>query len=308
MMDLAAYANVYGAPPADLVGEIAGLAQFSPFVPGAGALEDAAPQSLDGLILLGPPGTIERRHAIALALRALKPGAPLLVLSPKDKGGSRLAQDLKTLGCAFEESARRHHRLCVTKAPGDPAAIAQAIADGAPRLDPAMGLWTQPGVFSWNRIDPGSALLIANMGPLAGRGADLGCGIGVLSHAALASPKVKSLLMVDLDRRAIECAKRNVADERVTTMWADARKIPKTLQTNALDFVVMNPPFHESGQENQALGQAFIGAAAAMLRTGGNLWLTANRHLPYEPILKPLFKRFTLVREAGGFKIYQAQK
>jgi 16S rRNA (guanine1207-N2)-methyltransferase len=308
MMDLSAYANVYGAPPVELVGETAGLTQFSPFFPGAGALDEAAPHSLDGIIILGPPGTIERRYAIALALRALKPGAPLMVLAPKDKGGSRLAQDLKTLGCAFEESARRHHRICVTQGPGDAAAVAAAIADGAPRLDPAMGLWTQPGVFSWNRIDPGSALLVANMPPLGGRGADLGCGLGVLSHAALASPKVKSLLMIDLDRRAVECCKRNVADERASFMWLDARRVPKTLQTNALDFVVMNPPFHEGGHENQALGQSFIQSAAAMLRTGGALWLTANRHLPYETILKPLFKRVTLVTEAGGFKIFQAQK
>jgi 16S rRNA (guanine1207-N2)-methyltransferase len=307
-MDLSTCANVYGAPPADLVGETAGLTQYSPFFPGASALEEAAPQSLDGVIVLAPPGTIERRYTLALALRAMKPGASLLALAPKDKGGSRLAQDFATLGCAVDESARRHHRLCVTQGPGDPAAIAQAIADGAPRFDPDMGLWTQPGVFSWNRIDPGSGLLIAHMPPLAGKGADLGCGLGVLSHAALASPKVKSLLLVDLDRRAVDCCKRNVADERAAFMWADARKLAKTLQTSGLDFIVMNPPFHEAGHENQALGQSFIQAAAAMLRTGGNLWLTANRHLPYETILKPLFKRVTLVTEAGGFKIYQAQK
>ncbi|MDB5641654.1 MAG: rsmC [Hyphomicrobiales bacterium] len=307
-MDLSAYSHVYGVPPVDLVGDIAGLAQLSPFSPGAQALDEAAPQSIDGLVMLAPPGAIERRYALALALNALKPGAPLLALAPKDKGGSRLAQDLTGLGCAFEESARRHHRICLTQGPGDPAALAAAIAEGAPRLDETLGLWTQPGVFSWNRIDPGSALLIANMPPLAGRGADLGCGLGVLSHAALASPKVKSLLMIDLDRRALECAKRNVADARAAFMWGDGRKVPKTLETNALDFVVMNPPFHESGHENRTLGQSFIQSAAAMLRTGGVLWLTANRHLPYESILKPLFKRATLIKEAGGFKIYQAQK
>jgi 16S rRNA (guanine1207-N2)-methyltransferase len=301
-------ANVYGAPPADLVGDVSALAQFSPFFPGAAALEDAAPQSLDGMIVLGPPGTVERRCTIALALRALKPGASLTVLATKDKGGSRLAQDLKTLGCAFEESARRHHRICVTQGPGDPAALAQAIADGAPRLDPELGLWTQPGVFSWNRIDPGSALLLQHLPLLSGKGADLGCGLGVLSHAVLASEKVKSVLMIDLDRRAIECCKRNVADARATAQWADARKLPKTLATSGLDFVVMNPPFHEGGHENQALGQSFIQAAATMLRTGGTCWLTANRHLPYETIMKPLFKRVTLVTEAGGFKIFQAQK
>ena len=75
-----------------------------------------------------------------------------------------------------------------------------------------------------------------------------------------------------------------------------------------LDFVVMNPPFHDSGIEDKALGQTFIQRAAAQLRSGGSCWLTANRHLPYEAILKPLFRRVTLVAEADGYKIYQAQK
>ena len=52
----------------------------------------------------------------------------------------------------------------------------------------------------------------------------------------------------------------------------------------------------------------FIQRAAAQLRSGGSCWLTANRHLPYEAILKPLFRRVTLVAEADGYKIYQAQK
>jgi 16S rRNA (guanine1207-N2)-methyltransferase len=45
-----------------------------------------------------------------------------------------------------------------------------------------------------------------------------------------------------------------------------------------------------------------------VLRTGGSCWLTANRHLPYEAILTPLFRRVTMVTESGGYKIYQAQK
>ncbi|MDB5508996.1 MAG: methyltransferase small, partial [Hyphomicrobiales bacterium] len=136
------------------------------------------------------------------------------------------------------------------------------------------------------------------------KGADLGCGLGVLAHAVLTSPKVTKLALVDIDRRAMDLATRNVVDPRVRFLWADARK---TSELQGLDFIVMNPPFHEGGHEDQSLGQAFIQAAAKMLRKGGMLWLTANRHLPYERILKPSFKRVELVAEAGGYKIYQAQ-
>jgi 16S rRNA (guanine1207-N2)-methyltransferase len=102
----------------------------------------------------------------------------------------------------------------------------------------------------------------------------------------------------------VEAARRNIDDPRAEILWTDVRTAP----LEGLDFVVMNPPFHESGHENQSLGQSFIQSAAAMLRTGGMLWLTANRHLPYEAILTPLFRRVTMVHEGGGYKIYQAQK
>ena len=100
-------------------------------------------------------------------------------------------------------------------------------------------------------------------------------------------------------------ARRNIDDPRVEFLWADTLA-PSAL--TGLDFVVMNPPFHEGAIENQALGQSFIKRAHAVLRTGGSCWLTANRHLPYEAILTPLFRRVTLIAESGGYKIYQAQK
>ena len=301
----AAYENVHGAPSAEIVEIAPDATQFSPLFPGARDLADVPPGSLDGLVMLAPPGTVERRHELALALRAMRPGAPLVALAPKDKGGSRIAGDLRALGVDSEESARKHHRICVAFGPGDPAAIGATIAEGRPRLLPDLGLWSQPGVFSWNRVDPGTALLIEHLPPLAGTGADFGCGIGLLARAALRSPKVASLALIDIDRRAIELARHNVVDPRVTFIWGDARTAAGLA---GLDFVVMNPPFHEGGIENQSLGQNFIQRAAAMLRTGGTCWLTANRHLPYEAILKPLFRQVTPVAEAGGYKVYQARK
>ena len=298
------YRNLYGAPPADLVDMTPDARQFSPLAPGAEDLGAMPAASLDDLAMLAPPGTIERRYAIAQALLALKPGARLLVLGPKDKGGSRIGKDLESFAFAHEESSKKHHRICVGRGTFDAAAVAAAISEGEPvRLDET-GLWSQPGVFSWNRIDPGSALLLEHLPALSGKGADLGCGIGLLARQVLASPKVAALTLIDIDRRAVEMAKRNIEDPRAAFVWADARRHDMT----GLDFIVMNPPFHDGGREDQSLGQSFIQRAAAMLRNGGVLWLTANRHLPYEKTLKPLFRRVTPVADGGGYKIYQAQK
>jgi len=295
--------GVYGTSPAELAEAPEGAIQFSPLIPGSAALEEQPEGSLDSMLVLAPPGTVERRYTVALALRALAPGGSLTVLAPKDKGGSRIAKELREFGCEAGEVSRRHHRICTAERPARLTGVEEALAEGGPRLDEALNLWTWPGVFSWNRIDPGSALLAQTLPALAGRGADLGCGIGILARTILASPKVEHLTMLDIDRRAVAMAGRNIADPRAALRWTDVRS---GTGLKGLDFVVMNPPFHDGGAEDRSLGQSFIRQAAESLRPGGVLWLVANRHLPYEAVLKPLFRRVTPTLEASGYKIHEA--
>lgn len=299
--------GLFGDPPPRLAPRPPRLRQFSPLVPGAEALDAVAPGSLPGMLMLAPAGTLERRYTLALMLRALAPAAPFTVLAPKDMGGSRLARECEALGVAVEETAKAHHRICHAVRPErmDEAALTAAVAEGAPRRLDDLGLWSQPGIFSWDRVDPGTALLASTLPPLEGKGIDLGCGIGILAHAVLASPGVTRLALIDIDRRAIEAARRNVDDARADFAWGDVRQ--GTGQSK-LDFVVANPPFHDAGLEDRSLGQAFIREAAAILRRGGRLYLVANRHLPYEAVLADLFRQTACAAEDHGFKVLEAVK
>ncbi len=65
----------------------------------------------------------------------------------------------------------------------------------------------------------------------------------------------------------------------------------------------MNPPFHTSRNADPALGQAFIAAAARVLKPSGHLWIVANRHLPYEATLAEQFAEVAEVGGDGRFKI-----
>lgn len=299
-------AAVYGFPPREVIETPRGAVQTAPTVPGAQPLEGLADASLDAFVVLAPAGAVERRYVLAQALRTLKPGGRLTVAAPKDRGGLRLKKELSTFGCTIGEDARRHHRICVTLRPEAPTGLAEALAEGAPRRIDGEGLWTQPGVFSWDRLDTGTALLMQALPAFAGAGADLGCGIGVLAHQVLASPKVTKLALIDIDRRALDAAQRNVDDARVSFSHADIRLgLP---ELSNLDFVVSNPPFHEGGGEDKALGQAFIRGAAALLKKGGVLWLVANRHLPYEAVLADHFARVRPVVDQEGFKVLEAVK
>lgn len=299
-------AAVYGFPPFDVVDVPGGAVQVSPLVAGSRDLADIAEGSLDEVVVLAPAGVAERRYVLAQALRALKVEGRLTALALKDRGGMRMNKELAAFGCTIGESAKRHHRICVALRPAILTGIDAALDEGAPRRLDGDGLWTQPGVFSWDRLDPGSALLLKSLPPLGGVGVDLGCGIGILAHAVLTSPKVTKLTLIDLDRRAVEAAKRNVDDPRVEVLWADARRAADL--ATGLDFVVTNPPFHEGGGEDKGLGQAFIKSAAAMLKKSGVLWIVANRHLPYEAVLNELFKSVRPIADGGGFKVYEARK
>ncbi len=301
-----ASAILYGQPAPDLITPPPGAVQVSPLVPGSTDLVTLADQSVDHAVVLAPPGTQERDYVLAQVLRVLKPGGDLWVLAPKSRGGARLRKALEQFGCQVTEDARRHHRFCHLRRPESLRDLAPVLAAGAPRRLSDLGLWTQPGVFSWDRLDPGSALLLEEMPTFTGTGADLGGGIGILASRVLASPAVQSLWLVELDRRALDCARRNLDDPRVQFLWQDVRQPDLALKD--LDFVAMNPPFHDGGTEDRSLGAAFIRAAAAMLRRGGVCWITANRHLPYEAPLSDAFAQVTLKADRGGYKVYEARK
>lgn len=297
---------LYGQADHDLAPSAPDAIQLSPLMVGSSDIAAIEAESLNALTVRAPAGAIERRFVLAHALRALAPGARLTAFAPKDRGGLRLKKELESLGCEVGESARRHNRICMVVRPSSPKGLDEAIAAGAPRQIPENGLWTQPGVFSWDRLDTGSNALLQALPEFSGAGADFGAGIGLLALNVLASQKVTKLTLVELDRRAIEASKRNVADPRATFVWGDVRQDVADLKN--LDFVVSNPPFHEGGGEDKTLGQAFIRAAAGALRKGGALWMVANRHLPYEAILAESFAKVRLVAEGGGYKVFEARK
>ena len=294
----------FGHPPPALAPVAVSAVQTSPLIIGATQIEDLPDGELTRFTILAPPGTLERRYVLAHALRALATGGELVALAPKTRGGSRLGAELASLGCDVRETAKAHHRICRAARPACPVGLDKAMAAGGPQTAPHLGLWSQPGIFSWDRVDPGTALLLAHIQAIAGAGADLGCGVGLLTLEILKSDEVESIRLYDIDARAIAASQHNIADPRASFRQHDLRHAPAT----GLDFVIMNPPFHDGGSEDRRLGQQFVETAAAMLRPGGVLHMVANVALPYEATLAANFADVRPAVREGGYKVFEAAR
>ena len=138
---------------------------------------------------------------------------------------------------------------------------------------------------------------------LAGRGADLGAGWGYLSAEVLARcPKVTALDLYEAESRALALARHNLAGSaaKLDFRWHDVT----AGIDGQYDFIVSNPPFHTPAREDRPdIGQRFIAVAAQALRPGGQLFMVANRHLPYEQILNDSFGQVRVAAERDGFKV-----
>lgn len=244
-----------------------------------------------------PRAKAQARDFIARAVAA----APFVVVDgQKTEAVESIFKSCRQRGDVHGNLAKSHGRVFWFSG-GD---FTDWLAPGRQKI--TNGFVTRPGVFSADGIDPASALLAAAVPVKVGRVVvDLGAGWGYLSSQIVSRKAIEILHLVEADHDALECAKLNVTDPRAQFHWEDATQFKPG---SRVDTVIMNPPFHTGRKAEPNLGVAFIQAAAKMLGPAGQLWMVANRHLPYEASLK---ESFATVEEVGGdtrFKILHAQR
>ena len=262
-------------------------------------VEGAAPYA--AALVCVPRSRDGARALVARASAEVMPGGPIAVDGQKTDGIDPLLKELRDRVDLSEPLAKAHGRLAVFSAGSGDLSDWQAC----PR-DIGDGFRTLPGVFSADGPDRGSMLLAAALpGRIGAKVADLGAGWGFLSRAILARPGVRRLDLVEAEVDALAAARMNITDECVRFHWADATTFrPETL----LNAVVMNPPFHSGREANPDVGIAFIRAAQRMLAPDGQLWMVANRHLPYDAAISEAFLEHHEIAGDSAFRVTQASR
>jgi 16S rRNA (guanine1207-N2)-methyltransferase len=261
------------------------------------------------------PAPRQRQHGRALLAQGwakLAKGGVLVACAGNESGGRSLQGDLEALAGAAHSLAKHRCRAswAVKEAQGEPAIAREWLQADEPAPATGSGLLSRPGVFAWDRVDPGSALLAESLPTdLFGHGADLGGGHGYLSAQLLArNGGVRALDLYEADARALALARENLATHDAVELGYHWHDVTRGLPRGDYDFIVSNPPFHEDRAEQPEIGRAFIAAASAALRPGGRLLLVANRQLPYEAALAQGFARARTLAERDGYKAIEAMR
>ncbi|WP_185803766.1 class I SAM-dependent methyltransferase [Pontivivens nitratireducens] len=261
----------------------------------------------DAMIVCLGRSRVENFGLLARACQMVPPQALIIVTGQKNAGVDSFLRQVRKILPVGEVLSKAHGKLFTIDTPAEAAEVTRDWFDAA-QPSPIEGGWiTAPGMFSADAPDAGSIRLAEHFSDrIGGAVADLGAGWGWLSAQLLATaPEVTSLSLYEADGNALDAARRNVVDERAGFHWADVTALNGSA---SFDWVISNPPFHHGRAAEPALGQAFIQAAARLLKPGGKALFVANRQLPYEAQLTESFKKWQEIPGPGAFKVFEAER
>lgn len=173
------------------------------------------------------------------------------------------------------------------------------------------------GVFSGINLDIGTRELLAVLEQTpagASRIIDFGCGTSVLA-TAIARLRPKATVIAS-DQSAVACrsaqatiatntSAANTLADRVTVVRDDGLA---SQPAASADLILFNPPFHSGAAVHSDTSIRLFEEAARVLKPGGELWVVANRHLKYEPVLSRLVGSTREVSRSPKFTVTVSTK
>ncbi|MBE6155242.1 MAG: class I SAM-dependent methyltransferase [Firmicutes bacterium] len=158
------------------------------------------------------------------------------------------------------------------------------------------------GVFSKEHIDYGSKLLVETFLKYykqSGSVLDVGCGYGFMG-IVVAKKLQSNVTMVDVNRRALHLAERNLSQNKVEAKVYESNGYEKV--TGKFDVIITNPPVRAG---KKVLLDILINAKEH-LNNGGELWYVLRKDQGAKSIEKILNEHYQveIVEKSKGFYIF----
>jgi 16S rRNA (guanine1207-N2)-methyltransferase len=277
-------------------------------------------ETFDTVVVEIPKGRQLIRRWLLEAFNALRIGGCLYLAGSNEQGIHSAIKDAEAL---FGEKSilgyKKGNRLArFTKDTLPPPGPAWAFDPGVQSetwlefeveaMGKPMRLYSLPGVFSSNRLDDGTRLLLSHLElPPGGHLLDLGCGYGLIGLIA-AQNGATNVDMVDTNLLAIASAKANLALYGIQNAQAFPSDALEAVIDRRYTHVVTNPPFHVGHSVDYQVTQAFIHQAWQVLEPGGQFLLVANKFIRYDLEMAPLFKLVERLAETNRYQLLSALK
>ena len=162
---------------------------------------------------------------------------------------------------------------------------------------------TDAGVFSRDGLDRGTEVLLNALPALSGRVLDLGCGWGAVGVALGRKYPDLDIVMTDINSRAVELARRNLAENGVRALVVQGDGFDPV--EGLFDAIVTNPPI----RAGKAVIYGLFDRARAHLRPGGALYVVIRKQqgapsaLKY---LKDIYAAAEVIDRGSGFHVIRA--
>ncbi|MFV5426602.1 methyltransferase [Acinetobacter sp. YH12135] len=244
-------------------------------------------------------------HTIAAQLPQ---GSSVFLVGEKKAGIERAAKQLQPYGKTLKLDSARHCQLwqlildckVQTKALAD---WAQNYTVATPKGD--LQICALPGVFSQKHLDVGTAVLLPYLNQVtAGKIADFGCGAGVISaYLAKLNPENR-IFALDVDAFALASTQMTFEKNQLNPQQLEIKAVTGIEDAPLfLHAIVSNPPFHQGIHTHYDASENLCKTSRRHLKSGGELWIVANRFLNYPLLIEQSFGQCTIKADQQGFKV-----
>lgn len=217
----------------------------------------------------------------------------------------------KYIGALTTSLAVKKARLVFCAAPASQPVIDSPFPDAYTDAELGMTFVNHANVFCRDRVDIGARFFLDHCSnlPQANDIIDLACGNGILGICVQRLQPQAHLHFIDESYMSVASAQDNYASNIEKSAIAPSFTVGNGLEevgSNVADLIVCNPPFHVQHAIADDTARSFFKHAARCLRTGGQIWVVANRHLRYRSYLKRHFSHCDVVEGNRKFVLLKA--
>ena len=238
----------------------------------------------------------------------LKQGSYIFLVGEKKGGIERAAKQLQPYGKTTKLDSARHCQLWQLTL--EHPVKAKTLTDWAQRYTVetpkgTLEICALPGVFSQNHLDIGTAVLLPYLSQVtSGKIADFGCGAGVISaYLAKLNPENR-IFALDVDAFALASTQMTFEQNQLNPQQLEIKAVTGIADAPLfLHAIVSNPPFHQGIQTNYDASENLCKTARRHLKSGGELWIVANRFLNYPTLIEQNFAHCSIKTDQQGFKV-----